>query len=476
MVFLGSGAALTLCAGLLMSPLVTLAFGVALLPFSWPFLGVLPLLVLLALLLSHGGVARWWRMLPPPRAAGWLIADFIALSIAAVMVSRLPGAWAVPLAGVGGIINARAWYSVTASVAAPRLARRPRLPARRIPVAPVAAVLAFALVIGVTRLGFVMAAGPHAKIAGAAAALPVPVTGQARPAPHASRTARGPVILEIQGFGSSCCTGAPALQGSVPGGIVQQFSYHGLDARGRPLPYRPADSNLPLPVLGDRIAAQVQRLHRDTGRPVDLVAESEGTLGVDAMLARHPHLSIGSIVLLSPIVAPGRVSYPAGNRGGRGTVPGYALHAVVWLIGGLSPFGTSGAEQLIDSVDSSGALYANDAVRDTRRHPLRWLAVVPLADSLTLPACSLPAAAVVVPGLHGGLLGTTTVKQIVRSFLSGRPIPDRSRLRNAAEIVAQAAAAWRMPQLVPSSPCPRPGARAGGTPGSLLSLLKSPGR
>src|SRR4030088_2992668 len=37
-ILLGSGAVLTLCAGLLMFPLVTVAFGVALLPFSWPFL------------------------------------------------------------------------------------------------------------------------------------------------------------------------------------------------------------------------------------------------------------------------------------------------------------------------------------------------------------------------------------------------------------------------------------------------------
>jgi hypothetical protein len=476
--FLGSGAVLTLCAGLLMSPLVTLAFGVALLPFSWPFLAALPLLVLLALLLSHGGVARWWRMLPPPRAAGWLIADFVALSMAAVIISRLPGAWAVPIAGVGGVINARAWYGVTASVAAPRPARRLQQPAWRIPVAPVAAVLAFALVIGVTRLGFVVAAGSHPGVAGAAAALPVPGTGQVRQESRAPGTERGPVVLEIQGFGSSCCTGTPALQAITSGGIAQQFSYRGLDARGRPLPYRPAASNLPLPVLGDRIAAQVQRLHRDTGRPVDLVAESEGTLGVYAMLARHPHAPVGSIVLLSPIVAPGQVSYPAGNQGGRGAVPGYALRAVVWFIGGLSSIGTSGAEQLINSVDSSGALYANDAARATRHHPLRWIAVVPLADSLTLPACSsLPAAAVVVPGLHGGLLGTPAVQQIVRSFLTGRSIPDRPSLRDAAEIVAQAAAAWRMPELVtPSPPCPQPGASAAGTPGLLLASLSRPGR
>ena len=53
-------------------------------------------------------------------------------------------------------------------------------------------------------------------------------------------------------------------------------------AHGRPvqLSHRPqgaAASDLPLPVLGDRIAAQVERLHQRTGRPVHLVAESGTT-------------------------------------------------------------------------------------------------------------------------------------------------------------------------------------------------------
>ena len=74
----------------------------------------------------------------------------------------------------------------------------------------------------------------------------------------------------------------------------------------------PSADDLPLPVLGDRIAAQLEVLHDQTHRPVDVVAESEGTLGVYAMLGRHPGLPIGSVVLLSPIVEPGRVSYPSG--------------------------------------------------------------------------------------------------------------------------------------------------------------------
>jgi hypothetical protein len=176
------------------------------------------------------------------------------------------------------------------------------------------------------------------------------------------------------------------------------------------------------------------------------------------MLARHPDVPVRSIVMLSPIVAPGQVSYPTGNGDGPGAVAGDALRAIVWFIGGLSPFGNSGADKLIDSVNSTGALYAGDAIRDSRGRPYRWLAVIPLADTLTLPSCALPVQAVVVPGLHGGLLSDPTVQQTVRGFLAGGSVRAPQRLRDAATIVTQAASAWRMPELqAPSPPCPGPG-------------------
>lgn len=465
-----SGAMLTLCAALFLFPLVTVTFGVALLPFSWPFLGVLPLLVLLGLLFSHGSTTSWWwRMLPTARAGGWLLADFLALSLAAVVISRVPGDWAIPVAGVAGIINGRAWYGVTTSVAVPRPAGRRRSVARPvtwpIPVAPVAAVLAIAVVVGVAREGFEAAGNvrhPAPAVAAAAAAQLAPVLGPAgSAAPTTSRAAR-PAVLEVGGFGSHYYRQSPSLQAIAGGAVAQQFSYRGLDAAGQPLPYGPGASDLPLPVLGDRIAAQVERLHRDTGQLVDVVAESEGTLGVYAMLARHPDVPVRSIVMLSPIIAPGQVSYPTGDRGGDGAVAGDALRAIVWFIGGLSPYGNSGADKLIDSVNSTGALYAQAALRDSRDRPYRWLAVIPLADTLTLPACALPTQAVVVPGLHGGLLSDPSVQQSVRSFLAGGPVRAAARLRDAATIVTQAALAWRMPELQsPSPPCPAPGAYAG---------------
>ena len=234
-VLLGSGAVLTLCAGLLMSPLVTLTFGVALLPFSWPFLGTLPVLILFALLLSHGGAASWWwRTLPPLRSAEWLVADFLALSVAAVAVSRLAAGWAVPVAGLAGIINARAWYGVAASLAMPRPAGRLRPAARRIPVAPAAAVLAVALVVGVARAGFVLAAAPHAEITPAASAVPQPIR-PGRPRRRRGRRATGRARPCWRFVGS----GPPAAQPHPPSGpspgnaVAEQFSYRGLDAQGQ---------------------------------------------------------------------------------------------------------------------------------------------------------------------------------------------------------------------------------------------------
>jgi hypothetical protein len=473
---LGSSIALTICAVLLLSPLVALTFGVALLPFSWPFLGVLPVLMLYGLLLSHGSAASWWwRTLPPLRAAAWLLAEFGVLSAASLLINRVPTGWAIPVAGLVGVVNARAWYGVTTSLTrslsiapGPRAAALSPPPAptagpvprwrsattRRIPVAPMAVVLAIALVLGVARAGFAVASAPHHHHpSGSRASI------GAKPAagPPAAHPATGPVaadrspVLEIRGFGSTCCSSAATLRAIGGGALAEQFSYLGLRPDGRPRPQNAAASDLPLSQLGDRIAAQVERLHAETGRPVNLVAESEGTLGVYAMLARHPDVPIGSVVLLSPIVNPGQVSYPSDDRDARGAVPGYALQAVVWFVGGLSPFGTSGAEKLINSVNQVGARYAQAAVRENRLHPKRWLAVVPLADSLTLPACQLPAHTMVVAALHGGLLGEPGVQQAVRAFLAGHPVRTGSPLQDAAAVVAQAASAWRMPQLSPPS-------------------------
>ena len=458
-VALRSALGFTVLACLLMSPLVSVTFGLAILPFSWPFLGTLPVLLLIALPISHGGMAStWWRMLPPPAAVGWLLADFVVLSAAAAVTGQLPLAAAVPVAGLAGLVNARAWYGLTAVVARAHAARSHGHPAglRRIPPVPLAAFAAIALVVLAIRVVFLMGvpavhASQNSPAQAPAAMGTSTAVEQAATGPGRSRWSRRPPVLVVPGFGSYCCMHGQALARAMPDTLVQSFSYRGLDKAGNPLPYGPTASNLPLPLLGDRIAAQVWRLHDRTGQPVDVVAESEGTLGVYAMLARHPHVPVAAAVLLSPIVAPGQVSYPDG--GGLAMVPGSELQGVEWFVGSLSPFGTAGAMKLIGSVNQVGARFAAQAARD---HRLRWLNLVPLADAVTLPACSLPSDVQVVPAFHGDLLGDPAALRIVRHFLIRHRVTGAARLRTTAEIVASAASAWRIPlATTPSPPCPR---------------------
>jgi hypothetical protein len=182
---------------------------------------------------------------------------------------------------------------------------------------------------------------------------------------------------------------------------------------------------------------------------VDIIAESEGTLGVDAMLATRRGLPLGSVVMMSPIVTPGQVSYPAGSGPGAGLIPADELRAVVWFVGGLSPFGSSGAQRLIDSVNVDGARFAASAAR---HHPLRMVLLVPLADAVTLPVCPLPPDVFVIPALHGDLLGTRMVKRMVHQFLAGESMRMPGKYNGTAELVAAAAAAWRMPEITPPQP------------------------
>jgi hypothetical protein len=311
--------------------------------------------------------------------------------------------------------------------------------------------MVLALVVGLARMMFTgtvrleQPARPAADIA-AGVTTSKPVTGSSMPV----RITPTVAVLVVEGFGSSCCTKAARLQRDEPGVLVRQFSYVGLNAAGLPIGHGTSASDLPLPLLGDRMATQVQRLHEITHKPVDIVAESEGTLGVYAMLARHPGVPIGSVVMLSPIVAPGQDSFPAGGQDGQGLISGYALNTLNRLVGEMSPFGSAGAGALLGSVSEDGARYFDVVARS--RHPgVRWLAVVPLADAVTLPACELPENVLFVPAFHGGLLGNANIRRMVAGFFGGRPVTGDPGLKRIAEILDAATAAWRMPYT--GQPC-----------------------
>ena len=469
-----SCAVLTVLVGLVLSPVVTLMFGVALLPFSWPYLAAVPILLGTTVALSQGGVGQaWWRRLPPVRTAAWVVATFLILSLASALMAHLDTPAIVAVAGLAGVVDARAWYGLT-TAAMRRTADKPLHPwqwratlqriqrslsdrASWVPVAPLAAVMVLALVVGMTRLAFTgtvrFATGTSGAIAGAVtdadqgAGLTAGKVGGAGGNEGKGGAATGAAkprgaVLVVEGFGSSCCDAADTLRAAEPRMLVRQFSYLGLNAAGRPVPYGPAAGDLSIQVLGDRMAAQVESLYEHVGVPVDVVAESEGSLGLYAMLARHPHVPVKSVTLLSPIVEPGQLGQADG------TVPGAALTTLNNLVGSMSPYGSSGAGELIDSVSQVGARYFELV---SRQRSLSWLAVIPLADAVTLPACPWPPNVIFVDGFHGGLLGHASVRQLVEAFLSGGTASADSasqrELRTTAQLIAGAATAWRMPEL-----------------------------
>ena len=463
-----SCAALTLLAWVLLSPAATLAFSVAVLPFSWPFLAAFPIMLGIVAALGHGGlITAWWRRLPPPRAVLWLLGSFAAATVAAAVITHLSTGEALVVAALAGLVNARAWYGL--ALLAARLQPRPHesVPARMLfslPFAPIAAVMVVALVVGVARLLFTGTielpispesnAAQSAALAGAGTGAGSAAGPQAAPSPAAVVSATASAVLVVGGWGSPCCDAANGLRAVLPGVPVRQFSYVGLNAKGRPIPSGPDADDLPLPVLGDRIAAQVRALHAAAKRPVAVVAESEGTLGVYAMLARDPGLPVSSVVLLSPIISPGQLTYPPGQDGGSASEA--ALNELNRLVGGISPYGPSGAQNLLNSVSRVGARYFADMVTAAGGKSMRWFAVIPLADAVTLPECGLPSGVIVVPALHGGLLGDPAVLPMVSAFLSGRDVtdPGGGQLREAAELITGASSAWRMPDTTPACPSP----------------------
>jgi hypothetical protein len=475
---LASCAALTALSWLLLTPAATLAFGVAVLPFSWPFLAAFPIMLGIVVALSHGGtVQAWWRRLPPLRTVAWLLGSFVALTIAGAVIAHVPTWEALPVIALAGLINARAWYGLALVAAQLRPRAHASVPGRLVfslPFAPIAAVLVIALVVGVARLMFTGTIVLPASVTGGSSAASTVVGGAGNgtagsaglsTVANSSTAAAGvavaaggrpasAAVLVIGGWGSSCCNDVDGLRAELPGYYIRQFSYLGLGPDGHPLASGPDADDLPLPELGDRLASQVEALHAATHKPIDVVAESEGSLGVYAMLDRHPGLPVGAVVLLSPIVEPGQLSYPPGQDGS--SVSEDALDELNYLIGSMSPFGPDGAAELLNSVSEFGARYfaSAAAVLGAGGKAIHWLAVVPLADAVTLPVCGLPSDVLVVPALHGGLLGDPSVLPVVAQFVAGHDVTDTSDsdLRADAELITGAATAWRMPDV--SGSCP----------------------
>jgi hypothetical protein len=202
------------------------------------------------------------------------------------------------------------------------------------------------------------------------------------------------------------------------------------------------------------MAQQVDAIHALTNRPVAIVAESEGALIAKTYVLATPHPPVRRLVLLSPLVRPGRVYYPSPSGEGWGTAAGLGLRGVSKILAGLSQLELSPDSPFVEDIDRHGA-----ALRDALACGIPGVhqdALIPLADAVTGPfddevdltnlngTGSLHVR--VVPAFHGGLLGSPSVQQVIRAELHGRDHGVGS-WATAESVIRGGAAAWQVPDL-----------------------------
>jgi hypothetical protein len=291
------------------------------------------------------------------------------------------------------------------------------------------ATLVFAVVVGGSQIGFAVRASTDPGV-------------WAPGDPEAGDRA----VLLVGGFASGCCDEGPVLQGEVPGLYVEQFSYWGLTAEGDPLPHPGSATDADLSHMARLMAVQVDGLARRSGGPVAIVAESEGTLVAAAYLVEYAAAPVDRLMLLSPIVDPGRVTYPDPGDEGRGVVAGYELRVFTAIMDSMAPFVISADGPLADSVRREAPELRGEAGRD--RPAIEEVAVVPLADAVTAPAGpEYGVEVIVVPGFHGGLRGRPDVQEMIRRWVGGEDLEGSGLWLVVGRIIAGSASAWQVPGL-----------------------------
>jgi hypothetical protein len=439
-VLVGHAAVITVVAAFFLSPWVTLLFGAAVIPLSWVYFAAVPPAIATVVVLCHGGVdTGWWRRLPPARSAAWIALSFLVLSLSALGVAGQPAPVAVAVVALTGLFNAWAWdHSVAAIVTG--LPARPR---RLAPVTVIVAALVFVGVLVGSQIGF--------------AARSQEDPGVWSPGdPRAGDRA----VLLVGGFASGCCDEGPNLQGDTVGIYVEQFSYWGLTAEGDPLPHGGSATDADLSRMARLMAVQVDSLSRRSGGLVAVVAESEGTLVAAAYLEEYPEAPVDRLMLLSPIIEPGRVTYPDPGNEGQGVVAGYQLRAFTELIDAMAPITLSADGPLADSVRREAPDLRGGWGCD--RPEIEEVAVLPLADAVTNPSGGeFAVEVIVVPGFHGGLRGRPDVQEMIRSWVMGGDLEGSQLWLAVDQVITGTASAWQVPSLDRFAPgeegCPQSG-------------------
>jgi len=390
---------------------------------SWLFFASVPPVLVIALLVHHGAVTpRWWRQRPPPRSAGWIALTFVVLTLAGAAMHTSPPVLRVPVAAAAGLFDAWAWLGVVHAVAGREAS------ARFVPIAPVGILVLVGGAIGGAALAFGI----------------VTRAGTVHRAQGSASPSFGRPVLVASGFDS---TWDGTASRHLPSRFREErFSYRGLAPDGDPLPYVASDTHASLAVLVRRMRIQVEELHQRTGKPVAIVAESEGSLVAKVYVTSTPDAPVDDLVLLSPLVEPARMYYPVRGQQGWGLPTRYVLGAFVGLLHHISPIDITPDTPFMRSVvDHAPSLRG---VLSCPVPGVRQLAMSPLADAVASP--HEPRRGIqfrVVPAFHGGLLGNATAERLVAVQLDGGSVPRFAGWSSLERVLRAGGAAWQVPVL-----------------------------
>jgi hypothetical protein len=251
-------------------------------------------------------------------------------------------------------------------------------------------------------------------------------------------------LVVVTGFNTQW-DGVPsqAVHLAVP---QRRFSYRGLADDGHPLPYARDNTHGSIRALVGKLRAQVDAYHRDTGEPITLVAESEGALIAKAYVAATPDAPVRNLVVVSPLVEPGRVYYPPADGEGWGVFGKLEMEGLSWALGGLSPVDVTPDTPFLRSIVDDAPAF--NKLMSCPLPGVRQAAVLPLDTGVSAPAprrIGIPFT--VVPGFHGGMLDDASTAAVVERVLEGRPVHEHEGWSLTEDVIQAGASAWQVPAL-----------------------------
>jgi hypothetical protein len=418
----------------LVLPFAAYSVAASVVSLSWFLFSSLGPMVLLAPFMQRMSVGRGlWRGLPSAELVAWSLLDFVVITVAGGLVTSVPQTMAPLVAAAAGAVNGLLWNR---TVRAAVLQERVRW--RRVPVVPVVVVLTLAVPLTAQALTQPRQEGaPFAP----------PIFDQMLPE-------RVPYAVILLAGHNSAYDGRPAADPNV-----ERFSYVGLDPGGRPLPYGPRATHRSLEDSSRLLATQVEAVHRRTGRPIALVAQSEGMMVSRTYLRDVPGSPVKALAMFSPLVRTGRTYYPPPDAStGWGLAAGWLLRAMflVTTIGSKAP--STPDEPFIRSLLDGASFYRYQTLCPVSG--VRVVAFLPTASAAEAPpGQSLHIPVVQVPTLHGGIIGRSDANDLLIDFLAGEDI---DRRRGEFRLLQRLGAAWHAPALaIELNPVWRPTAPPG---------------